>query len=94
MNKLGFMLDLIRGIKKITDADKEKPVVNQTTVINNNSAVSGSVAPLLKRAFMFLEDQCHQLKVRQRASQSFSASLFQKGLPPEAYRKLKLMTLP
>ena len=56
MNKLGFMQDLIRGIKKITDADKEKPVVNQTTVINNNSAVSGSVAPLLKRAFMFLED--------------------------------------
>ena len=55
MNKLGFMQDLIRGIKKITEADKEKPVVNQTTVINNNAA-SGSVAPLLKRAFMFLED--------------------------------------
>ncbi len=55
MNKLGFMQDLIRGIKKITEADKETPVVNQTTVINNNAA-SGSVAPLLKRAFMFLED--------------------------------------
>ena len=55
MNKLGFMQDLIRGIKKITEADKETPIVNQTTVINNNAA-SGSVAPLLKRAFMFLED--------------------------------------
>ena len=57
MGKLGFMQDLIRGIRKITEADKEKPVVNQTTVINNNTAVSGSVAPLLKRAFMFLEDR-------------------------------------
>ena len=56
MGKLGFMQDLIRGIKKITEADKEKPVVNQTTVINNNAAMTGSVAPLLKRAFMFLED--------------------------------------
>ncbi len=55
MNKLGFMQDLIRGIKKISEADKETPVVNQTTVINNNAA-SGSIAPLLKRAFMFLED--------------------------------------
>lgn len=56
MNKLGFMQDLIRGIKKITDADKEKPVVNKTTVINNNTAVPGNIEPLLKRAFMFLED--------------------------------------
>ena len=56
MGKLGFMQDLIRGIKKITEAEKEKPVVNQTTVINNNAAMTGSVAPLLKRAFMFLED--------------------------------------
>ena len=54
MNKLGFMQDLIRGIKKITEAEKEKPAVNQTTVINN--AAAGQVEPLLKRAFMFLED--------------------------------------
>ena len=56
MGKLGFMQDLIRGIKKITEADKEAPVVNQTTVINNSTAVQGNTAPLLKRAFMFLED--------------------------------------
>lgn len=54
MSKLGFMQDLIRGIKKITESDNEKTVVNQTTVINNASA--GQAEPLLKRAFMFLED--------------------------------------
>ena len=54
MGKLGFMQDLIRGIKKITESDKEKPIVNQTTVINN--AAAGQAEPLLKRAFMFLED--------------------------------------
>ena len=54
MGKLGFMQDLIRGIKKITESDKEKTVVNQTTVINN--AAAGQAEPLLKRAFMFLED--------------------------------------
>lgn len=52
MSKLGFMQDLIRGIKKILDDNNETP---PKTVVINNSV--GEVAPLLKRAFMFLEDK-------------------------------------
>ena len=53
MSKLGFMQDIIRGIKKITKADKEKEaVVKETAVTGSNNNAS----PLLKRAFMFLED--------------------------------------
>lgn len=53
MSKLGFMQDLIRGIKKITEASTPAPQVKETVVINSSSA---NTAPLLKRAFMFLED--------------------------------------
>lgn len=51
MGKLGFMQDLIRGIKKLTAKDEPKPqtVVQQTTTANN-------AAPLVKRVFMSLED--------------------------------------
>ena len=54
MSKLGFMQDLIRGIKKLTETEKVKPVVKETTVINSGSNVNTSA--LLRRAFMFLED--------------------------------------
>ena len=50
ISKLGFMQDLIRGIKKIT-ADSTPANVRETVVVNG----SGSIDPLLKRAFMFLE---------------------------------------
>lgn len=53
MGKLGFMQDLIRGIKKIISADEPKATVKETVVVGGGSA---GVAPLLKRAFMFLED--------------------------------------
>ncbi len=53
MSKLGFMQDLIRGIKKLVKTDEPKPVIRETVTANT---VSGSIAPLLKRAFMFLED--------------------------------------
>lgn len=53
MSKLGFMQDLIRGIKKILEADTPKPTVIKETVV---AAGNGNAAPLLKRAFMFLED--------------------------------------
>ncbi|MCR5150245.1 MAG: DUF6273 domain-containing protein [Clostridiales bacterium] len=56
MSKLGFMQDLIRGIKKITAVDEPKQVVKETVVVNNTVAASASVAPLLERVFMFLED--------------------------------------
>lgn len=53
MSKLGFMQDLIRGIKKIAQADVPKTTVVKETVISGGNA---NTAPLLKRAFMFLED--------------------------------------
>ncbi len=53
MSKLGFMQDLIRGIKKIAQADAPKATVVKETVISGGNA---NTAPLLKRAFMFLED--------------------------------------
>ena len=53
MSKLGFMQDLLRGIKKIAQADTPKTTVVKETVISGGNA---NTAPLLKRAFMFLED--------------------------------------
>ena len=53
MSKLGFMQDLIRGIKKIAQEDSPKTTVIQETVV---TAASSNTAPLLKRAFLFLED--------------------------------------
>lgn len=53
MSKLGFMQDLIRGIKKIVRADEQKAMAKETIV--TGSAVN--TASLLKRAFMFLEDE-------------------------------------
>ena len=52
MSKLGFMQDLVRGIKKIARADEPKATVKETVVVGSTA----NVAPLLKRAFMFLED--------------------------------------
>ena len=54
MSKLGFMQDLVRGIKKIAKAGEPKapPVIKETVV----SSTSTNISPLLKRAFMFLED--------------------------------------
>ena len=52
MGKLGFMQDLIRGIKKIISSDEVKVVVNQVQAPEENV----NIAPLLKRAFIFLED--------------------------------------
>ena len=53
MSKLGFMQDLIRGIKKIVRTDEPKPVVKETVV----APAAAATAPLLRRAFMFLEDR-------------------------------------
>ncbi|MGN0604938.1 MAG: TIR domain-containing protein [Oscillospiraceae bacterium] len=53
MSKLGFMQDLIRGIKKIAKPDEPKQtVVRETVAASSNS----NVEPILKRMFMFLED--------------------------------------
>ncbi len=56
MSKLGFMQDLIRGIKKIIARDEPAPTVVRPTVVQQTAAPAGNAAPLLRRAFMFLED--------------------------------------
>lgn len=53
MSKLGFMQDLIRGIKKIVETDAPKSTDIKEKVASSKNA---DTAPLLKRAFMFLED--------------------------------------
>ena len=54
MSKLGFMQDLTRGIKKIAKADEPKQTVVKETVVATSAMPN--IEPLLKRAFMFLED--------------------------------------
>ena len=57
MSKLGFMQDLIRGIKKIVKADEPKQTVVKETVVKETvSAGAANTDALLKRAFLFLED--------------------------------------
>ena len=51
MGKIGFINDVVRGIKKVTV--KEPAPVKETVVVN---AANADAAPLLKRAFIFLED--------------------------------------
>lgn len=53
MSKLGFMQDLIRGIKKVIDADKIASIVVQN---NTNVVPVGNVTALLDRGYMALED--------------------------------------
>ncbi len=53
MSKLGFMQDLIRGIKKIAQSEMPKTTVVKETLVSGGN---NQIAPLLKRAFMFLED--------------------------------------
>ena len=63
MSQLRFLQDLTRGIKKITDDNKVKPIketVHEKTVIMENNAPTAkepvNIAPLLKRAYIFLEN--------------------------------------
>ncbi len=53
MSKLGFMQDLIRGIKKIIGEESHQAVVKETVVTKETNT---NYEPLLERAFMFLED--------------------------------------
>jgi len=54
MSKIGFIQDLTRGIAKVLQQDKPAERVKETVVMQQQT--SGNTAPLLKRAFMFLED--------------------------------------
>ena len=53
MSKLGFMQDLLRGIKKIVGAEDKKTTVIRETIVSSGNT---NTASLLKRAFLFLED--------------------------------------
>ena len=58
MSKIGFMQDLIRGVKKVVDAAKPQETVTETvkeTVVVHNEGGS-NVQALLKRGNMALED--------------------------------------
>lgn len=52
MSRLGFMQDLIRGIMRILEADKPKPILSKEA---DNTSV-GKITPYLKRVSIFLED--------------------------------------
>ena len=58
MSKIGFINDLVRGIKKVVvKAEPEKEVVVKEVVKESKASESGfSASSLLKRAFLFLED--------------------------------------
>ena len=56
MSRLGFMQDLIRGIKKIIGTNTAKPVIRETVVVPAATTANTNVEPLLRRAFIFLED--------------------------------------
>ena len=58
MSKLGFMQDLIRGIKKLTNKQTEKPVVKEVVrEVRTETAAGTNTASLLRRGYMFLEDK-------------------------------------
>ena len=51
MGKIGFINDIVRGIKKLIAPVKEQ--TSNTFVVESNNT---DIAPILKRAFIFLED--------------------------------------
>ena len=55
MSKIGFINDVVRGIKKVVQKDEpvQAAVVKETVVTGGNA----NTEPLLKRAFMFLADE-------------------------------------
>ena len=54
MSKIGFINDLVRGIRKVVaDTDSQEKTVRESVAVNSGNANDES---LLKRAFMFLED--------------------------------------
>lgn len=53
MDNLGFMQDLIRGIKKILGRDQVVAPITERVIINNEAH---DIGPILRRAFLFAED--------------------------------------
>lgn len=78
MSKLGFMQDLIRGVKKILDRNSEKKTIHETIVANET--MGSNVTALLKRGFMALEDSEWK-----KADDFFEQALNQNAELAEAY---------
>lgn len=63
MGKIGFINDIVRGIKKVINKDEPKSAAKETAAAGQaatdvvNQTVSPVYEPLLKRANMFLEDE-------------------------------------
>jgi|GEM_PF-637704 len=58
MGKIGFINDIVRGIEKVIPRKSSLPTATAQNVITQTKAtVDNSIAPLLKRAFLFLEDK-------------------------------------
>lgn len=85
MSKLGFMQDLIRGIKKILAVDKPKAMVKETIV---NKTSSSNVENLLKRGMLSLED-----KKWDEADRFFEQVLNENVEEPRAYLGKMLCSL-
>ena len=79
MSKIGFVNDIVRGIKKIVQTDEPKATVVKETVVASEGLV-GNVTALLKRGFMALED-CEWTK----ADDFFEQSLNHNAELAEAY---------
>ena len=56
MSKIGFIQDLIRGVNKVLDGAKPKPQDEPREKVVVQQPSGSGAAPLLERAFMFLED--------------------------------------
>ena len=78
MTKLGFMQDLIRGIKKIIGADQPHTVTKETVVVQQGGG--GNNSALIKRGNMALEDSEWQ-----KADEFFEEVLNQDAECAEAY---------
>ena len=55
MSKIGFIQDLVRGINKLVSVDNAS-TVKETVVVESSASGNVNIDPLLRRAFMFLED--------------------------------------
>ena len=58
MSKIGFMQDLLRGVKKVLDAEKTagQPKTDAQKPADAVDAVAPGVSSLMKRAYLFMED--------------------------------------
>lgn len=77
MSKLGFMQDLVRGIKKLVSADSSSGV-KETVVVQ--STASGNASALVKRGFLALEDGEWE-----KADEFFEQALNQNAEDAQAY---------